>query len=452
MADSRDEPASTDAAPTRVRHSVLAWACSLSFITYLDRVCIKETQPQMTADLGLTKDEFGLVFSAFSIAYALFEIPTGLMGDRLGARKVLFRIVLWWSVFTALTGLVWPFAWTIGPITITALWALIAIRFLFGMGEAGAYPNLALGLRRWIPYRRRGMSQGIVWMAARWGGALAPPLILVFRESLGWRGSFLAFGVIGAVWGYLFWRNFRDDPSEDPRVNAAELALIREGAASSAEPKLPISWSDAAQSPTLWFLCVMYFCSNAGWYFFITWDKEYFRTVLAFEDGSWPLAIATGAPLFFGGIACLLGGLTTDRMVRVLGRRWGRTTQGIVGYLLGGLCFFLALWAQHPVWSVVFLCLASFVKDFGMGASWATCVDIGHKYSGTISGWMNMIGNLGGATSALVVARLAGREGGAWDVALQVSGISFLIAGVCWAFIDPRRIIVYRPEDLKRLS
>jgi MFS transporter, ACS family, glucarate transporter len=470
MNDSSDSRAGDQA--SMVRYGVLAWLCSLSMLTYIDRVCIKTVGNDMQADLGLTPQQFGWVFSAFGLAYALFEVPSGWLGDLFGPRKVLARIVLWWSLFTALTGCIWPFIldsgyrltipwidflWDDGnltwsttsveiPLLLNGFVLLLIIRFLFGAGEAGAYPNSARALRNWFPYSRRGLAQGLLWMFGRWGGAFAPMLIASFAWWFGWRGAFVAFGVVGALWVIAFFTWFRDTPEEHPSVNEAERVFIRGYTGEPPKPA-PISWKTMLSSPTLWWLSGMYFCSNAGWCFFITWDVKYYETVLDLKD--FPLQIASGAPLFFGGIACILGGFLTDRQVRIWGRRWGRTLQGFAAYLLGATFFLLALLTREPWLAVPSLCMASFMKDFAMAVSWSTCIDIGHRYSGTVAGFMNMVGNLGTFVSPPLVAWMAGR--GQWDMALVYSAAVFTIAAVCWLFINPRRVIVYAPADHERL-
>jgi len=183
----------------------------------------------------------------------------------------------------------------------------------------------------------------------------------------------------------------------------------------------------------------MYFFSNSGWCFFITWDVEYYKQVLGLTGRA--LDVASGAPLFCGGVACLLGGFLTDRQVRVWGRRWGRTLQGCAAYLLGGTFFTVALFMPWPLAAVACLCLASFMKDFAMAVSWATCLDMGHRYSGTVSGFMNMVGNLGTFVSPPIVAYLA--KQGDWGSALVYSAAMFFTAAGCWLFVNPRRVIVY---------
>jgi MFS family permease len=452
-------PSISLANPTNVRYTVLAWACSLSMLTYIDRVCIKTVRSDMETSLGIDKTDFGLVFSAFGLAYALFEVPSGWLGDRFGPRKVLARIVLWWSFFTVLTGCVWKFSYDLGyvvpmpgflqewlepiPLAFNSLVLMVIVRFLFGMGEAGAYPNTARALRGWFPCGRRGFAQGLLWAFGRWGGSIAPQLVVLFALPFGWRGAFFAFGILGAVWTVFFYRYFRNTPAEHPGVNDAERAYIQEHG--DAEARLPLAWGSMFASPSFWLLCSMYLCSNAGWCFFITWDTEYYKTVLHLEGNT--LRIAEGASLLFGGIACLAGGFLTDRQVRVWGRRWGRTMQGFLSYALGGCFFVLALvFVDYPGLSVACLCIASFGKDFAMAVSWSTCIDIGHRYSGTVGGFMNGIGNLGTALAPTIVSYLAGPQDN-WGVALIFSASLFFTASVCWLFINPRKVVVYSDSD-----
>jgi MFS family permease len=428
--------------PTQVRYYILAWFCSLSMMTYIDRVCIMQVQDDIMRDLNLTQQQFAWAFSMFALAYALFEVPSGWIGDRIGPRKVLARIVLCWLFFTALTGAVWSLA------------SLVIVRFLFGAGEAGAYPNMAKGARNWFPFSQRGLAQGMIWTFGRWGGAVAPPLVILLALPFGWRGAFVILGVIGVFWVAAFWRYFRDTPHEHPSVNDAERALIETGTGIAAQTA-PMSWASILRSPTLWILSIMYFCSNSGWSFFITYVTPYLKNDL--QLSGWQLHLAAGAPLFCGGVGCMFGGLFTDRQVRYWGRRWGRTLQGIVAYALGGI-FFLVAFAMttvNPLLAFASLCFASFVKDFAMGASWSTTIDIGHRYSGTVAGVMNTIGNLGTVVSPLVVTQMVvlmgEEESGKLSVGLYYYSTMFFVAAFCWLFINPKRVIVYKPEDHERL-
>lgn len=427
---------------TTVRYRILGWLCTLSMITYIDRVCIMQVRENIQDDLKITEGQFSLAFSAFALAYAAFEVPGGWLGDRFGPRRVLTKIVLCWLTFTALTGAVWNWA------------SLIVVRVLFGAGEAGAYPNMAKASRNWFPYRERGQAQGLIWTFGRLGGAVAPVLIVFLASTdWGWRGAFLFLGMIGVVWLVGFNRFFRDRPEEHPGVNEAELAMTADSTLRTAPA--PLSWASILSSPTLWFLSIMYFCSNSGWSFFITWVPAYLKKDL--ELSGTALHLASGAPLFFGAIGCYLGGLLTDRQVRVWGRRWGRTMQGVIAYLLGGT-FFVAsklFTEDYPNLALTTLCAASFVKDFGMAASWSTTIDIGHRYSGSVAGVMNTIGNLGTVVSPPVVAWLAwvlSTDGTLnWGVSLFYYAGMFYVAALCWLFVEPRQVIVYTPADHARL-
>src|SRR5215831_10026095 len=186
--------------PTRARYTTVAFAMTLAIVTYIDRVCISQAAPLISQDLGLTKVEMGWVFSVFGWAYALFEIPGGWLADRLGPRRVLMRIVIWWSFFTAATGWAWN------------LLSLLVTRTLFGMGEAGCFPNLTRAFTTWLPRRERERAQAILWLGARWGGAFTPLLVASILTYVTWRRAFEIFGLVGVIWAWLFFRWYRDDP------------------------------------------------------------------------------------------------------------------------------------------------------------------------------------------------------------------------------------------------
>jgi MFS family permease len=398
------------ARPTRVRYGVLAFACALSMITYLDRVCMGTVAPHIQKEFDLGDDQVGLIFSAFALAYALFEVPSGLLGDLFGPRKTLIRIVLWWSFFTATTGLIWP---TVGWPWL-AFGLMVAVRFLFGMGEAGAYPNITRAFHNWFPFRERGSAQGAVWMAGRFAGGVTGfvVLALLFTTPAGdgqpvvhWRHAFWVFGLLGVGWCVLFWLWFRDRPEQNPGVNAAEIDLIRRDRPPEA-PHSRVPWGRLFASGNLWLLCLMYFCASYGWYFNITWLPKYLKQQYHLSEGAkwspefWSFSLMTGLPLLLGSVACLVGGLLTDRFIRYTGnRKWGRRLFGVVGHGICAGCYFLSLWANNPWLFVLAIAAAAFWNDLTMGSAWASCQDIGRRYAGTVAGCMNTIGNLGGAAA-----------------------------------------------------
>jgi len=206
----------------------------------------------------------GMVFSAFTLAYSLFEIPGGYLGDRMGARRVLLRIVVWWSVFTAATGFAWNYV------------SMIVTRFLFGAGEAGCFPNLTKSFTTWLPIEERVRAQGILWTAARWGGAFTPLLVNQVLKWMNWRQAFMVFGGIGMVWAVLFYRWYRDNPREKKNVNEAELQLI-EKTQHLASSHANVPWGKLIASKQAWLLCIQYFCLSYSWYFYITWLPTYLK-------------------------------------------------------------------------------------------------------------------------------------------------------------------------------
>ena len=234
---------------TRVRYVVLAFGFTLSVITYIDRVSISAAAPTITTELGLSRLQMGAVFSAFTLAYAAFEVPSGWWGDVRGARRVLTRIVVWWSLFTALTGAAWNFL------------SLVAFRFLFGAGEAGAFPNCTRIFSRWMPPTERGRAHGLIFTGSRLGGALTPYAVVALMAAVGWRSTFFLFGTLGLAWAAAFYSWFRDDPAEKASVNRTELELIRGGSAdptSHDPPRVP--WRALLTSSNLWAICLMYGC------------------------------------------------------------------------------------------------------------------------------------------------------------------------------------------------
>ncbi len=398
--------------PTRRRYLVLGLVCALAMITYLDRLSLSSATGQLITDLRLRSEaDLKWVFFAFILGYAIFEVPNGWLGDVFGPRGTLIRIVLWWSVFVALTGVV---GMTIGGHVLGGVGALVAVQFLFGMGEAGVYSNIARALRNWFPMRQRGTTQGALWMSGRLMGGLTPLVwMLLVRAFHGyWRAAFWCFGGLGALWCLVFALWFRNRPEEKASVNAAELALIRgdDGGARPASRHVP--WRKIYASRNLWLLCVMYFCQSYGWFFNMSYLPRYmekrYHVVAPSEAGlhgvSWEhvgAALYKGGPLWLGALGCMLGGILTDAYIRRTGNhKQGRRIFGIVGHSLSTVCFLLCPLAPNAFWFFVAISLSAFTSDMTMGSSWSTCQDIGRRYTAIVAGTMNSVGNLGGAAAA----------------------------------------------------
>ena len=424
--------ASPDALPTRVRHTVLAFIIVLAVITYIDRVCISQAAPDIRHDLGLNEKQMGWVFFAFTATYALFEIPAGRMGDRDGPRGVLMKVVVMWSVFTALTGAAWNYV------------SLLVCRIFFGAGEAGCFPNATKIFTIWLPSNERVRAQSLLWLSARWGGAFTPMLVACVLAFVNWRWAFVIFGALGVVWAIAFYRWFRDRPSEHPGVNAAELALL-DGAERNAPSHARVPWGRLLRSRTVWLLWLQYFCMSYGWYFYVTWLPTYLREArhVSLEKS----AVLAGLPLFFGGFGCLAGGW----LARNLGNRWNdarraRRLTASTGLFAAGAFTVLAMHIDSPALAMVVLGLASFSNDLALAPDWVACMDVGGRLAGSLSGSMNMMGNLGGALGPVVVGYILSStkvsadapptmEG--WTTAFLLAAAIYMVGAVSWIFIDP---------------
>jgi MFS transporter, ACS family, glucarate transporter len=404
----RDTSSPVLAKPTSVRYGVLGFACALSMITYLDRVCIGMASEPLRLELGLgSVADMKWAFTAFSLAYAIFEVPTGWLGDVFGPRTTLIRIVLWWSLFTALTGLT---GWHVAGVTLIGFLALVGVRFLFGMGEAGAYPNITRALHNWFPLTERALTQGTVWMSGRFMGGFTPLVwfLLVEKIGLSWRAPFFIFGGLGVCWCLAFSTWFRNRPEQHPATNDAERKLIAEGsghATASAHANVP--WDQFLRNRNLWVLCLMYFCSSYAWYFNVNYLPEYLKEQHGIQTDDLLGTLYKGGPLAFGAVGCILGGFLSDWFIRRTGnQKWGRRVLGICGQSACVACYLVCLVAPSAWMFALAIALSGFFNDLAMGSSWATCQDIGKRYAAIVAGCMNTIGNLGGAASAFLIGAI----------------------------------------------
>jgi MFS family permease len=405
---------------SRARRTLLYFGLTLSVVTYLDRVAISSAAVPIRGELGLSPVQMGWVFSAFTFAYAAFEIPSGWLGDVFGPRKVLTRIVLWWSAFTAITGLTWNFV------------SLVAARFLFGMGEAGAFPNISRSFARWFPTAERGSAHGVVFMGTRLGGALAPPLVVLLIGAVGWRATFFIFGAIGVVWCVYWWRWFTDEPSHHPAVSPAELAEIEQGR--GADGEVHLRWSRLL-SPNLLLIYGMYFAMGYTLYFNLTWLPTYLQQVRGFtlQQAGW----LAGAVLLTGAIMTWVGGKATDILVRRYGLKVGRSLGGVTLPIAGVLLVFAAQ-TESPMAAAMLLAATLGVGDLCVSSCWSICHDVGGKRAGVVTGAMNTFGNIGGAISPLVVG-YAVQWWNSWTVPFYVTAGVYLAGGIFTLLVNPRK-------------
>src|ERR1700726_2862579 len=392
-------PETEQARPSHGRWYILGLICLMYLITYLDRVNISNAAPEISKEFGFDKITMGVIFSAFGWAYAMFQVPGGWLGDRFGARNVLTVIVGYWSAMTAATAVA------------SGATSFMVLRFLFGMGEAGAFPGATRAMQLWYPRHERGFVQGVTHSASRLGAAIAPPIVVFIMTTYGWHAVFYFCGAAGIVWSVLWFLTYRNFPEQHPLVNKAEVEHIRGldaagniNQAQTGKPSVP--WATLLRSPNMWAIMCAYFTYVYCLWIFLSWLPSYlvdFRHFPLLKVG-----LFASLPLFAGVIGDTLGGLATDWLLHKTGNtKFARRSVAITG-MLGCVVFIVpaALTADAYI-AVYCLTAALFFLECTIGPSWAVPMDVGGKYSGTVSGMMNMAGNIGGALSPLVFGFLA---------------------------------------------
>jgi ACS family glucarate transporter-like MFS transporter len=424
--------------PTRVRYLVLAAVCSLAVLTYVQRQGFVAGTPFIKQDLGLDDEDMGYLASVWLVAYGLFQVPTGLLGDRLGGRRVLTLLVFVWSLLSGAVAL----AVFLPVATRLSFVFLLVLRFLFGMFQAGGFPVLARVLADWMPARQRGFAQGMSWTFSRLGGFVAPLLVLwLIGVFDGWAIPLALIAGLGLVWSAFFWHWFRNLPEEMAGVNDAERALIESGRPLVVASAGPLPWTRFLGSRSVWGLCLMYgFVGFAG-NFITSLLPLYLRDHrhLDVQTTAW----LSGLPLAFGIVSCLLGGVVSDGLIRITGsRRWGRRLVGSTVLMLAAVATLSPLWADE-VWLLGLAFSAwFFFNDASIGPAWASCADVGEHHAGTLSGAMNMTGAFFGAAGMAFAGTLLKK--GAYPTVFIVFACSYALAALCWLAVDVTRPLVPR--------
>ena len=378
-----------EAASFPVRYRLIGLTFALSMLLYVDRVAISTARGPITSELGLSDTQFGWALSAFALGYALFQTPGGFLADRYGARVALTSVVALWSVFTALTGLARGYV------------ALLVYRFLFGAGEAGAYPTCARAFYNWLPVSERGLAQGINFSGARLGAAFALPAIAWLVTAAGWRVAFYVLGAIGLLYSAAWWWWFRDLPEEHPSISAEERALIVERrAAVPADASAPqLGASAIMSSANVWIAMGQYFASNFTFFFCLTWLFPYLQRT--YDLQATQAGLLASAPLIGGAIGNWVGGSAVDALYRRGQWTTSRRLPAVIGFVLAAAGLLGSLAADGMYAKVLLLSVAVFGADMTLPPSWAFCIDIGRSNAGVVSGTMNMAGNLGSFVTSL---------------------------------------------------
>jgi sugar phosphate permease len=411
-------------APTRTRYVVLGFIVAAYMITYLDRVLLSAATPSIQKDFHFSLQTMGWVLGCYQLAYALFQIPGGWLGDRLGPRIALAGVVVWWSIFTALTAMTW-----------SALSMGVCL-FLFGMGEAGAFPISTRALSRWVLPSERGFAQGITHAGSRLGGALTPFLAIALITHYGWRSPFLSFAILGVIWALVWFRFYRNTPGEHPRVNAAERDRIALALGATPPGRRKAPWGQILSNPQMWLLSAMYFCYGYAITMFLAWFPKYLNAARHLDLNH--MGTYASLPLFAGLIGDICGGLFSDMILKRTGRlKLARRSMAILGFALTAVAIPAAVAAPEPLISVGFFGLAVFGLELTVGVSWAMTLDVGAEFAGSVSAVMNTSGNIGAFLVAVVTPQLV--KMGGWNAAFWVVAGLAVVAALLHLTIDASR-------------
>ncbi|MCV9386704.1 MFS transporter [Reichenbachiella ulvae] len=411
-----------------VRYKLVLSTFSLTLLLYIDRVGISAAKGVVSDDLGLSDTQMGWVMSAFALGYALFQVPSGLLSDRFGPRKVITGIVSIWSVFTMATGFAWNYL------------SMLVVRFLFGAGEAGAFPGIARANLTWIPLRERGVVTGINFSGSRLGAAFAFPLVTFIITSIGWRWSFYLMGAVGLVWAVFWYKWFRDMPEDHSGMGEDEKQMIKSERQTIAAVKAkPLSTQTLLGSANIWLAMLQYFSSNFIFFFCLTWMLPYLAE--RFEVSAMEASVYAMFPLIFGAVGNWFSGGLIDWIYKRASWKMSRSLPALIGFALVGVGVLGVLLSADIMWAVGALCVAVFGADMTLSPSWSFCMDIGKANSGAVSGAMNMAGNVGSFITAILFPYIVQWTGTA-DTFFIISEIFVAIAIIAWLFMNPSKSIV----------
>jgi len=410
--------------PTRIRYYVLGLSFIVGLVMFLDRACMGTATPMIMREFGLDKITMGWSVSAFNWTYALFQVPGGWLADRFGSRLVLAAAITWWSIFTAGTG-----------VAFNAV-SLAVMRGLFGMGEAAAWPAASRALVRWLPLHQRAFGQGFQHSGSRLGAAFAPTMVVFLVAHSSWRAVFFLFGAAGILVAAAWYWYYRDFPQEHAAVNKAELELLQLAFRVPPKARPDVPWRRILRSRDLLYLSLMYFCYGFVFWMYLQWLPTYLAEVRHFAQLK--MGMAASVPLVAATVTNMAGGWLSDRLARVWGDlRRGRVAVSIAGFTLAGVAILPGVLASNAVAGLACLTLAMAGLELTVAVSWALCLDIAGDFSGSVTGVMNMLGNLGGAVSAVLIGYLATLFG--WTVPFVVASVLCGVAAILATRIDPNR-------------
>lgn len=408
----------------------------ISFVSYMDRVNLAVAAPTIMQEFAFSKMDMGLLQTAFFVGYALMQIPGGILAEMFGQRKVASISLAWWSIFTSATAFCNGFT------------SFAIVRGLFGVGEGPVYPALGSFIYRWFHKTEKARASSFMLSGAFIGPVFGPAITVALMLAFGWRSVFVIFGVAGlfvaATWYYLS----REAPQDSPFVNAAELAHINSGMEVTNDKKEVAPWREFMTSSQFWAIGIQYFITDYIMYVFLAWLPMYLMEAQNFSLKS--MGIAASFPWAALCITTFATGYISDKLVAAgVSKHNARTWFGAMGLVACCITLYLSTTATSPWMNVLWLTLSLGSLGFTFNASWAACIDIGGKFCGSVSGWMNFWGNVGGIAAPTLTAWIATTYG--WQAAMLATSASAVIGIIAWIAVKPDVPLVRKTEKINTL-
>ncbi|MGE1061699.1 MFS transporter [Megasphaera paucivorans] len=402
----------------------------ISFVAYMDRVNLSVATPVIMQEFGFTKIDMGFIQTCFFAGYALMQVPGGMLAEKLGFRRTGALAILWWSVFTVLTALS------------KGKFSFAVIRFMFGIGEGPVFPSLGSATFKWFNSKEKGSASSSILLGTFFGPVVGPAVTVALMAAFGWHIVFVLFGLVGALLAWVWFHFAKDTPSDSPYVNNEEAIHINDGRLSDTDNKKTMApWGKFLRSSQFWAVGLQFCVIDYIMYVFLAWLPLYLTETQGFsltKMGIWASFpwIALMAVVF-------LAGYISDKFAKSANsnRQYTmRTITAIIGVVICSFGLYIASHTANPIMNIIWMSVSLGSLGLTFSAGWSTVISLGGKYTGSVSGWMNFWGNIGGVLAPIVTAFLVTNYG--WNQAFTATSLFGIIAIVAWIFVKPGNPLV----------
>lgn len=423
-----EQVAAKTAKMTNFRWKIAFLIFLISFVAYMDRVNLSVATPVIMQEFGFTKIDMGFIQTCFFAGYALMQVPGGMLAEKLGFRKTGALAILWWSIFTVLTALSKGKA------------SFAAIRFMFGIGEGPVFPSLGSATFAWFNTREKGTASSSILLGTFFGPVVGPAVTVALLAAFGWHIVFVLFGIVGAILSFIWFRAAKDNPADSPYVNDEEAAHICEGRQAATEKKIA-PWGKFLRNPQFWAVGIQFCVIDYIMYVFLAWLPLYLTEMHGFSMAK--MGIWASFPWIALMAMVFIGGYISDKFANSANsaRQYTmRTISAIIGVVVCATGLYIAAHTADPMMNIIWMSVSLGSLGFTFSASWSTVISLGGKYTGSVSGWMNFWGNIGGVLAPIVTAYLVTNYG--WNEAFIATSLFGIVAIIAWIFVKPGKALV----------